>query len=317
MDDIVVKFGADIRDLTAALNKSNKLIEEQQKKARDSQRKTNKTLDEGTRAAANAGKSIERFAKGAGTALSNASGEAARFGGVLGEVGTLLNGLGASGAVSLGALAVAAAALAAVLATIVIFWDSIREAATGVTFETREALKALEKQASEQEQTLALLNASDNILKQQGKSQLEINNLKIGELKTLANIKRAQLGNLKDALAGAKAQEAVYRRIVGAIVDFFIIPIQVTVDTVAAILGGLARSLADIDPTGTFAGLAVGVDQFENFTKTALERTRKRLTETFTPDITSDFKEQIDERELDYALFTVSYSPVPNLFNIE
>ena len=161
------------------------------------------------------------------------------------------------------------------LGLVIAYWGEIKGFVTGVSKELGDQLEVLQDQGEEQQYIVDLLNASDKILKLQGKSQLQINNLKIKELTTLFEIKKAQLGNLKQQLEGAKTQEKVYRDLAVKLVAFAIAPIK-----------GIALAIDNL--TGGATNLADKVDELAvSFTKLV------------TPDLTTDLTDEFKALELE------------------
>jgi hypothetical protein len=71
------------------------------------------------------------------------------------------------------------------LGTIAAFWDDIKAAVSGVSKEQEDLLKKTEKDVETNKNKMDLLNNQDNILKQQGKSEDEILQLKIKQQKAI------------------------------------------------------------------------------------------------------------------------------------
>ena len=148
------------------------------------------------------------------------------------------------------------------LGTIVAYWDEIKALVSGVSIEQDELLKSQEKSAIVSEEIYNNINASANILKQQGKTEKEILALKIKSTDESITALEAQLTTQK---AIKKAQEETALRnkdILEGAVKMITLPLFVlleTIDSIGTALGkqfglteGLYGSLGDLifDPEG-------------------------------------------------------------------
>lgn len=79
------------------------------------------------------------------------------------------------------------------LGTIAAFWDDIKEAVSGVSKEQEKLLDKTKKDVEANNQKMETLNNQDNILKQQGKTEDEILQLKIQQQKAIVSGLEAQL----------------------------------------------------------------------------------------------------------------------------
>ena len=139
----------------------------------------------------------------------------------------------AIGATGIGLLVIA-------LGTIVAFWDDIKGAVSGVTSEQKALNKATEDNLAVQTEQLATLNASDNILKEQGLTEREIATLKKKQTEETIKAAEANLANLK--VTEKKQIEAAERNktILQGIIRFLTLPLTgllMTVDKVGKALG--------------------------------------------------------------------------------
>tara|TARA_R110002096_G_scaffold136824_1_gene289670 strand:- start:1090 stop:2793 length:1704 start_codon:yes stop_codon:yes gene_type:complete len=148
------------------------------------------------------------------------------------------------------------------LGTIVAYWDEIKALVSGVSIEQDELLKSQEKSAIASEEIYNNINASANILKQQGKTEKEILALKIKSTDESITALEAQLTTQK---AIKKAQEETALRnkdILEGAVKMITLPLFIlleTIDSIGTALGkqfglteGLYGSLGDLifDPEG-------------------------------------------------------------------
>ena len=81
-------------------------------------------------------------------------------------------------------------------------WDDIKGAVDGVSAELKNQRSEIEKNISLTERSLELINAGTDTLKRQGLTQTDINNLKIQELETLFELRRAEIQNIRISLKG-------------------------------------------------------------------------------------------------------------------
>jgi PAS domain-containing protein len=116
------------------------------------------------------------------------------------------------GAVAMNALKGIRGALAATgiglfvvaLGTVVAYWDDIKEAVSGVSEEQAKLNELSHTNFETSKEELSTLDAQDNILKLQGKSEREILNLKIAKVNTAIELGKIELENV---LRTSKAEE--------------------------------------------------------------------------------------------------------------
>ena len=137
---------------------------------------------------------------------------------------TFLAGVVGARALKLALLATGIGALVVALGAILTYWRDIKGLLTGVNKQLQLQLISVEKEVEAQEKKLAILNASDNVNKLAGKSQREINKLKIAE----TNILLVQLGTqrdiLRESLKGADKQQKIYKKVSDFLVDVLAAP---------------------------------------------------------------------------------------------
>lgn len=90
------------------------------------------------------------------------------------------------------------------LGTVVAYWDDIKAAVSGVTSEQKKLNEISKAKFETSKAELQNLDAQDNILKLQGKSEREILNLKIAKVNTAIELGKIQL---KNVIATSKAEE--------------------------------------------------------------------------------------------------------------
>jgi len=139
-----------------------------------------------------------------------------------------------------GLLATGIGAFVVILGTIVAYWDDIKEAVGGVSAEQKKLNKATEDNLKAQEEKLTAIDGQENVLKLQGKSELDI--LKMKKLQSDQAIKQAEIA-VENAETTKNAQVAASKRnneILQGIIKSLSIPIQLllkTVDKVGKALG--------------------------------------------------------------------------------
>jgi hypothetical protein len=90
------------------------------------------------------------------------------------------------------------------LGTIVAYWDDIKEAVSGVSEEQAKLNELSHTNFETSKEELSTLDAQDNILKLQGKSEREILNLKIAKVNTAIELGKIELENV---IRTSKAEE--------------------------------------------------------------------------------------------------------------
>jgi hypothetical protein len=90
------------------------------------------------------------------------------------------------------------------LGTIVAYWDDIKAAVSGVTAEQQKLNEESHKNFETSKEQLSTLDAQDNILKLQGKSEREILNLKIAKVNSAIELGKIELQNV---IKTSKAEE--------------------------------------------------------------------------------------------------------------
>lgn len=110
-------------------------------------------------------------------------------------------------------------AFVVIVGTLVAYWGDIKDFVSGTNRELERQAKYYDDLSKKQEHALDLLNNSDEILKEQGKTQTEINALKQEEINKLIEIQKKELElakvrlqNLQDIReGGGKGLEAFFR----------------------------------------------------------------------------------------------------------
>jgi hypothetical protein len=182
------------------------------------------------------------------------------------------------------------------LGTIVAYWDDIKAAVSGVTAEQQKLNEESHKNFETSKEQLSTLDAQDNILKLQGKSEREILNLKIAKVNSAIELGKIELQNvIKTSKAEEEAAIKNYN-LTKKIVDFtldaalflpklMLMPIDMAIkgaNKVSEALGlgklisfDLSKTLDDMQSqfSGFIAGSIFNVEEV----KAEGEKTRKEL----------------------------------------
>lgn len=182
------------------------------------------------------------------------------------------------------------------LGTVVAYWDDIKAAVSGVTAEQEKLNKISKANFETSKAELETLDAQDNILKLQGKSEREILNLKIAKVNTAIELGKIELQNV---IKTSKAEEEaaiknynITKRIVDFIIDtalflpkLMLMPIDLAIkgaNKVSEALGfgkviafDMGKTMEDMQDkfSGFIAGSIFNVEEV----KAEGEKTRKEL----------------------------------------
>lgn len=189
------------------------------------------------------------------------------------------------------------------LGTVVAYWDDIKAAVSGVSAEQKKLNEISKAKFETSKAELQNLDAQDNILKLQGKSEREILNLKIAKVNTAIELGKIQL---KNVIATSKAEEKaalenykLTKRIVDFILDtalflpkLMLMPIDMAIkgaNKVSEALGfgkliafDMGKTMEDMQNkfSGFIAGSIFNVDDVKaqgEKTRTELEKELKDL----------------------------------------
>lgn len=166
------------------------------------------------------------------------------------------------------------------VATLVTYWDDIKEAVSGVSSEQKKLLADSEKNLKTEKEKLDTIDSQDNILKLQGKSEREILNIKIKQTDeviaaTEANIQQQQVIFKTQVEASKRNKE-----ILEGILKFMTVPITAllkAVDLVGKALGkdfGLEEKVF-----GGLAGLVFKPSEIETEGQKTLKELDNQLTQ--------------------------------------
>jgi hypothetical protein len=208
--------------------------------------------------------------KGAGQALSGMGAAVGKidFKTLKDEVGGLIKGFGnLTKAILANPYLLLAAAIIAIIANfdkLLKLFPSVEKGLTGINEQERESLALSKAKADASQKAYENVDKQSNILKQQGKSEREILNIKIKALETAIADRKAQL-LITEKQAIVQVQTAKRNReILEGIIRFLTAPIQMllsAVDNIAAAIGqdsNLAEGF-----TNLAAGLLIDPEELE------------------------------------------------------
>jgi len=176
-------------------------------------------------------------------------------------------------------------------------WDKIKTAIVGVNFEQRQIIQSLEQQAKIQDQAVKLATSQDNTLKLQGKTQKQINNIKLKELSILLNIKKAQLSNFQESLKQAQEQQKTYTDLLRTVARALVAPFKLVLSAVEITLNKIGNAITGFAPQAgaLFKVASSGLADAGN----GIDRIINKITKVVAPDLTSELKQQITDTELE------------------
>ena len=146
-------------------------------------------------------------------------------------------------------LATGIGAFVVILGTIIAYWDDIKGAIDGVTEEQKKLNAAAADNLAVEQDKLKSLEASDNLLKLQGKSEKEILQIKIAQLDKAYEAQEVQLLTTLQTQEAQRAAEKRNKDILSGLLEFTMKPIEglyKAIDAVGNALGknfGLAQSI--------------------------------------------------------------------------
>jgi len=176
-------------------------------------------------------------------------------------------------------------------------WNDIKTAIVGVNFEQRQITESLEKQAKVQDQAVKLATSQDNTLKLQGKTQKQINNIKLKELTILLNIKKAQLSNFQESLKQAQEQQKTYTDLLKTVARALVAPFKLVLSAVEITLNKIGNAITGFAPqAGTLFNIA---SQGLADAGDGIDRIVNKITDVVAPDLTSELKQQVIDTELE------------------
>lgn len=164
------------------------------------------------------------------------------------------------------------------LGAIVAYWDDIKGAISGASVEQKKLLADAQKNQKVEEDKLEALNASDNILKLQGKTEKEILQLKINQTQAVITQLEAQL-TTQESIKKSQVEAAQRNRdILQGVIRFLTLPLStllLTIDMIGNTLGqdfGLEKQFSE-----GLANLVFDPKDVEKKGNETIKETKKQL----------------------------------------
>lgn len=148
------------------------------------------------------------------------------------------------------------------LGTIVAYWDDIKEAVGGVSEENKKLAESSKSVVESEKQKLDLLNNQDNILKLQGKSEKEILQLKLNQIKNVIKATEAQIAQDKINRDLALAAEKRNAQLLRSYISLVSAPLNFLFQTGAKAVNGLISLINKIP--GVAIDFQLPLDLVEN-----------------------------------------------------
>jgi len=170
--------------------------------------------------------------------------------------------------------------LVVALGTIVAYWDDIKGLVSGVTSEQKKLNEEADKNATAEEKKLKALNASDNILKLQGKSEKEILQIKIAQEDAMIAAQKRQIEMNITTLQAQIEAEKRNKEILEGLVNFISLPITAllrTIDMVGLALGKNFNLMGQFQDMT--AKLVFDPDKVKKEGEAAIEEQKQKLLE--------------------------------------
>ena len=126
------------------------------------------------------------------------------------------------------------------LGAIVVYWEEIKAAVSGVSVEQKKLTEETNKTLKAEQEKLSAIDSQDNILKLQGKSEREILGIKIKQTNEVIKATEQQLVQQKVVVKAQLEAEKRNKEILQGIVRFLFAPLSLilaTVDQVGKVLG--------------------------------------------------------------------------------
>jgi hypothetical protein len=166
------------------------------------------------------------------------------------------------------------------LGAIVVYWEEIKAAVSGVSVEQKKLTEETNKNLKAQQEKLQAIDSQDNILKLQGKSEREILGIKIKQTDEVIKATEQQLVQQKVVVKAQLEAEKRNKEILQGIVRFLFAPLSLilaTVDQVGKVLGQDYKLEEKF--SGGIAGLVFDPKETEKKGKESIAAIDKSLAE--------------------------------------
>jgi hypothetical protein len=166
------------------------------------------------------------------------------------------------------------------LGAIVVYWEEIKAAVSGVSVEQKKLTEETNKTLKAEQEKLSAIDSQDNILKLQGKSEREILGIKIKQTDEVIKATEQQLVQQKVVVKAQLEAEKRNKEILQGIVRFLFAPLSLilaTVDQVGKVLGQDYKLEEKF--SGGIAGLVFDPVETEKKGEESIKAIDKSLTE--------------------------------------
>jgi hypothetical protein len=117
------------------------------------------------------------------------------------------------------------------LGTIAAYWDDIKAAVSGVNEEQKNGLATAKQAADIEEKKLDELDAQDNVLKLQGKSEKDILKLKVDQIGKVIDLRKAELEKNRDIIKGTieaeKRNNQFLQNVLRVAIEASLVPLRI------------------------------------------------------------------------------------------
>jgi hypothetical protein len=166
------------------------------------------------------------------------------------------------------------------LGAIVVYWDEIKAAVSGVSVEQKKLTEETNKNLKAQQEKLQAIDSQDNILKLQGKSEREILGIKIKQTDEVIKATEQQLVQQKVVVKAQLEAEKRNKEILQGIVRFLFAPLSLILTTVDQVGKALGKDFKLEEKfSGGIAGLVFDPVEAEKKGKESIAAIDKSLTE--------------------------------------
>jgi hypothetical protein len=166
------------------------------------------------------------------------------------------------------------------LGAIVVYWEEIKAAVSGVSEEQKKLTEETNKTLKAQQEKLSAIDSQDNILKLQGKSEREILGIKIKQTDEVIKATEQQLVQQKVVLKAQLEAEKRNKEILQGIVRFLFAPLSLILTTVDQVGKALGKDFKLEEKfSGGIAGLVFDPVEAEKKGKESIAAIDKSLTE--------------------------------------
>lgn len=148
--------------------------------------------------------------------------------------------------------------LVVAVGTLVAYWDDIKAAVSGLSEEQKKLLKDQQEAVTASEEQLSNISAQENILRQQGKTEQEILNIKIAASKNAITALEAQLETQKQLKRTQVEAAEQNQKIAAGVIAVLTIPITLLLGAVDALTYGLQKVGAIDEATNLVEEYAMG-----------------------------------------------------------